>query len=144
MPQYSAIMTKKTGKKTDKKTDKEYKEMLTEEQFWVTRQAGTERAFSGMYNSHKEPGNYHCVCCHAQLFSSDDKFESGCGWPSFSDHMKNDKITFHEDAAHGMVRTEVRCADCEAHLGHVFDDGPTDTKQRYCINSASLGFDDKK
>jgi methionine-R-sulfoxide reductase len=136
MPQYSAPMAKKT--------DEEYKEILTEEQFWVTREAGTERAFSGMYNSHKEPGNYHCVCCHAQLFSSEDKFESGCGWPSFSDHMKNDKVTFHEDSSHSMVRTEVRCADCEAHLGHVFDDGPTETSQRYCINSASLGFDTKK
>lgn len=136
MPQYSAGM--------GKKTDEEYKEMLTEEQFWVTRQAGTERAFSGIYNSHKEPGSYHCVCCHAQLFSSEDKFESGCGWPSFSDHLQNDKVTFHEDSSHGMVRTEVRCADCEAHLGHVFDDGPTDTKQRYCINSASLGFEEEK
>ena len=136
MPQYSGAMAKKT--------DEEYKELLTEEQFWVTRQSGTERPFSGIYNSHKEPGSYHCVCCHALLFSSDDKFESGCGWPSFSDHLKNDNVSFHEDSTHGMVRTEVRCAKCEAHLGHVFDDGPTETGQRYCINSASLGFEDKK
>ncbi len=141
MRQYSAAMAKKTGKKAGKKTEEEYKEILSDEQFYVARQAGTERPFSGMYNSHKEPGTYLCVCCDAQLFSSDDKFESGCGWPSFSKDMDNDKVSFHEDATHGMVRTEVRCAECEAHLGHVFDDGPTETGQRFCINSASLAFD---
>lgn len=127
-----------------KKDDEAYREELTEEQYWVTRQGGTERPFSGIYNSHKEPGTYYCVCCHAQLFSSEDKFESSCGWPSFSEHMQNDMVSFHPDTSHGMARTEVRCASCEAHLGHVFDDGPTESKQRFCINSASLRFDDKK
>ena len=123
-----------------KKDEAHWREKLSDEQFWVARQGGTERPFSGMYNSHNEAGVYSCVCCHAELFSSDNKFESGCGWPSFSDHMQNEALSFHPDSSHGMVRTEVRCAACQAHLGHVFEDGPTETGQRYCINSVSLDF----
>lgn len=124
-----------------KKTDAEWRAKLTEEQYRVTRESGTERPFTGKFNLHKESGTYRCVCCEAELFSSTEKFDSGCGWPSFSDHLDNENVSFHSDHSHGMNRTEVRCVRCEAHLGHVFDDGPTETGQRYCINSASLGFE---
>jgi peptide-methionine (R)-S-oxide reductase len=125
-----------------KKSDEEYRAELTEMQFWVTRQGGTERPGTGIYNAHDEPGVYNCVCCKAKIFSSGEKFNAGCGWPSFSDHMDNDNLRFLEDRSHGQIRTEVRCGQCDSHLGHVFDDGATETGQRYCINSASLDFTD--
>jgi len=124
-----------------KKTDAEWRAQLTDEQFRVTRQAGTERAFTGAYWDHKGEGCYRCVCCGAELFSSDSKFDSGCGWPSFTEPVTGEIVDENVDTSHGMVRTEVTCSRCDAHLGHVFPDGPRDRGGlRYCINSASLSF----
>ena len=120
----------------------QWREQLSPEQFQVAREGGTERAFSGIYWNHKGQGTYQCVCCGADLFSSDTKFDSGTGWPSFWDGAARDAITTHRDVSHGMVRTEIRCSRCDAHLGHVFEDGPTPTGLRYCVNSASLTFND--
>ena len=120
----------------------QWREQLSPEQFQVAREGGTERAFTGIYWNHKGQGTYQCVCCGADLFSSDTKFDSGSGWPSFWDGADRDAITTHRDVTHGMVRTEIRCARCDAHLGHVFEDGPTPTGLRYCVNSASLNFKD--
>ena len=122
-------------------TDDELRQRLTPEQYEVTQHAGTERAFTGAYWKTKEPGTYRCIVCDAPLFSSETKYESGSGWPSFWEALDPSRVKLTEDRAHGMVRTEVTCANCGAHLGHLFPDGPQPTGDRYCMNSASLRLD---
>ena len=121
-------------------SDAEWRERLTPEQFHVLREAGTERAFSGRLNGTKADGIYHCAGCGLELFDSDDKYDSGSGWPSFTQPIDPERVEDHRDTSHGMVRVESRCARCDGHLGHVFPDGPPSTGQRYCMNSVSLDF----
>lgn len=127
-----------------KKTDEEYRAQLSDIEYRVTREAATERPFTGKYWDHWDKGIYQCICCGTPLFESDTKFDAGCGWPSYSSPNRSEAIAEHRDMTHGMIRTEVRCANCDAHLGHVFNDGPAPTGLRYCINSASLRFEPSK
>lgn len=126
------------------KSPEEWRQQLSPEQYHVTRERGTERAFSGKYWDTHTQGTYKCICCGEPLFTSDAKFDSGCGWPSFFVPLKDENITELKDTTFGMVRTEVRCSKCDAHLGHVFEDGPNPTGLRYCINSASIDLQPKE
>ena len=125
------------------KSEEEWKQSLTEEEFYILRQKGTERPFTGKYNNHNEIGTYVCAGCQSELFDSTAKFNSGCGWPSFDRAKENDAVKESFDKSHGMMRTEITCSKCGGHLGHVFNDGPTETGQRYCINSIALKFSNK-
>ena len=124
-----------------KKSVDEWREILTPESFYVTRQKGTERAFTGQFWDHRARGIYRCVCCNTPLFASDTKFDAGCGWPSYFEPIEPERVREEADHSHGMIRTEVLCNVCDAHLGHVFPDGPPPTGLRYCINSLSLTFE---
>ncbi len=126
------------------KTDAEWRQQLDQEQYEVTRRQGTERPFTGKYHDVKSPGTYACVCCGQELFSSDTKYESGSGWPSFYAPLAEDRVALHEDDKYGMRRTEVVCNRCDAHLGHVFPDGPRPTGLRFCMNSAALNLKPKE
>ena len=126
------------------KSDAEWREELSPEQYRILRQAGTERAFTGPFWNSKEKGLYRCAGCGEELFISDTKFDSGCGWPSYFEPAKPDAVTEHRDTTHGMIRTEVRCANCGGHLGHVFPDGPPPTGLRYCINGHAMTFEPLK
>lgn len=122
------------------KTGAYWRQQLSEEEFYVCRERGTELPYSGTLLYHRDSGIYSCVCCGVPLFSSVHKYDSGCGWPSFDAPISPEAVAYLPDTSHGMVRTEIRCATCDSHLGHVFDDGPDTTGQRYCVNSVSLVF----
>ena len=125
------------------KTEQQWQQELDEETYRVTRQKGTEYPGTGKYLHHNEKGEYACICCGEVLFNSEQKFDSHCGWPSFDDCIEG-KVEYLKDKSHGMIRIEIVCSNCDAHLGHVFDDGPTETGKRYCVNSVSLSFNDPK
>nr|WP_212756518.1 MULTISPECIES: peptide-methionine (R)-S-oxide reductase MsrB [Vibrio] len=132
-------VVEQNGKKVAK-SDEQWREQLSEEEFRVCREQGTEPPFSGKLLHNKETGVYACTCCNAPLFVSDNKYDSGCGWPSFDAPINDQAVRYLEDLSHGMVRTEIRCATCDSHLGHVFEDGPQTTGERFCVNSVSLIF----
>lgn len=126
------------------KTEEEWKKELSPEQYHILREKGTERAFTGALLENKDAGIYECAACGNQLFTSDVKFDSGCGWPSFYDAISEEAIVFEKDKSFGMIRTEAKCGSCDGHLGHIFPDGPEPTGQRYCMNSISLSFKKKQ
>ena len=134
------MKTSTTAQPTVVKSDADWRKQLTPEQYYVTREHGTERAFTGPFWNEKRAGTYACVCCGTSLFSSDTKFDSGTGWPSFFKPLAAEAVDEHEDRSFFMRRTEVRCATCDAHLGHVFPDGPPPTGERHCLNSVSMSF----
>ncbi|WJH39343.1 peptide-methionine (R)-S-oxide reductase MsrB [Aliirhizobium terrae] len=140
----SSVTSTKTSEPTVSKTDAEWREQLSPEQYYILRQAGTERAFTGPFWNSKDKGLYRCAGCGEELFVSDTKFDSGCGWPSYFEPVKPEVVTEIRDTSHGMVRTEIRCAKCNGHLGHVFPDGPPPTGLRYCINGHAMTFEPLK